>query len=159
MFRVTREIAFCYGHRLLNYEGKCRHLHGHNARAVVTLRGAELDSLGMLVDFVDIKERLQCWIEENLDHNMLLSAERPDPAGPPRPGRTRLRDGLQSHRREYRPPDLPQGQGGGAPRLGGLALGDRELLRGLFRTLIMDESKTEEPCGSSVFDAIATRTQ
>jgi 6-pyruvoyltetrahydropterin/6-carboxytetrahydropterin synthase len=77
MFRVTREIAFCYGHRLLNYEGKCRHLHGHNARAVVTLRGAELDSLGMLVDFVDIKERLQSWIEENLDHNMLLSAGDP----------------------------------------------------------------------------------
>ena len=77
MFRVTREIAFCYGHRLLNYEGKCRHLHGHNARAVVTLRGAELDSRGMLVDFVDIKERLQCWIEENLDHNMLLSAGDP----------------------------------------------------------------------------------
>src|SRR3954454_10521311 len=77
MFRVTREIAFCYGHRLLDYEGKCRHLHGHNARAVVTLKGAELDSRGMLVDFVDIKERLQCWIDENLDHNMLLSADDP----------------------------------------------------------------------------------
>ena len=31
----------------------------------------------MLVDFVDIKERLQCWIDENLDHNMLLSADDP----------------------------------------------------------------------------------
>ena len=39
MFRVTREIFFCYGHRLLNYEGKCRHLHGHNGRAVITLEG------------------------------------------------------------------------------------------------------------------------
>jgi len=77
MFRVTREITFCYGHRLLNYEGKCRHLHGHNARAVVTLAGPELDARGMLVDFVDIKERLQRWIDENLDHNMLLCAEDP----------------------------------------------------------------------------------
>lgn len=77
MFRVTREIAFCYGHRLLNYDGKCRYLHGHNARAVVTLEGSELDSRGMLVDFVDIKERLQSWIDENLDHNMLLCAEDP----------------------------------------------------------------------------------
>ena len=34
MFRVTKEIHFCYGHRLLNYDGKCRHLHGHNGRAV-----------------------------------------------------------------------------------------------------------------------------
>src|SRR6476469_1129792 len=77
MYRITKSVSFCYGHRLLNYEGKCRHLHGHNARAVVTLRGPELDSLGMLVDFVDIKERLQCWIEENLDYNMLLSAGYP----------------------------------------------------------------------------------
>ena len=42
MYRVTREIDFCYGHRLLNYEGKCRHLHGHNGRAVITLQGPEL---------------------------------------------------------------------------------------------------------------------
>jgi 6-pyruvoyltetrahydropterin/6-carboxytetrahydropterin synthase len=77
MFRVTREIAFCYGHRLLNYQGKCRHLHGHNARAVITLQGAELDSRGMLVDFADIKEKIHRWIDENLDHNMLLGAEDP----------------------------------------------------------------------------------
>jgi 6-pyruvoyltetrahydropterin/6-carboxytetrahydropterin synthase len=77
MFRIAREIAFCYGHRLLNYEGKCRHLHGHNARAVVTLEGTELDSRGMIFDFADIKERLQRWIDENLDHTMLLAAEDP----------------------------------------------------------------------------------
>ncbi len=37
MFRLTQEIDFCYGHRLLNYSGKCRHLHGHNGRAVIVL--------------------------------------------------------------------------------------------------------------------------
>ena len=31
MYRVTREIDFCYGHRLLNYAGKCRYLHGTTA--------------------------------------------------------------------------------------------------------------------------------
>ncbi len=40
--RVTREITFCYGHRLLEYNGKCRHLHGHNGRAVITLSAATL---------------------------------------------------------------------------------------------------------------------
>ena len=35
MFTVSREIDFCYGHRLLNYAGKCRHLHGHNGRVVI----------------------------------------------------------------------------------------------------------------------------
>ena len=36
MYVVTRELRFCYGHRLLEYAGKCRHLHGHNGRAVLT---------------------------------------------------------------------------------------------------------------------------
>jgi 6-pyruvoyltetrahydropterin/6-carboxytetrahydropterin synthase len=77
MFRVTREIDFCYGHRLLNYDGKCRHLHGHNGRAVITLQGAALDARGMLVDFVEIKRKVQQWIDENLDHNMLLCRDDP----------------------------------------------------------------------------------
>lgn len=77
MYRVTREIDFCYGHRLLNYNGKCRHLHGHNGRAVITLEGAQLDTRGMLVDFGDIKREVQRWIDENLDHNMILCRDDP----------------------------------------------------------------------------------
>jgi 6-pyruvoyltetrahydropterin/6-carboxytetrahydropterin synthase len=77
MYRVTREIAFCYGHRLLNYDGKCRHLHGHNGRAVITLEGPGLDRRGMLVDFGEIKRHVQRWIDENLDHNMLLCRDDP----------------------------------------------------------------------------------
>jgi 6-pyruvoyltetrahydropterin/6-carboxytetrahydropterin synthase len=77
MYRVTREIEFCYGHRLLNYQGKCRHLHGHNGRALVTLQGSELDAAGMLVDFAVMKQKVQRWIDENLDHNMLLCASDP----------------------------------------------------------------------------------
>jgi 6-pyruvoyltetrahydropterin/6-carboxytetrahydropterin synthase len=80
MYRVTREIRFCYGHRLLNYEGKCRHLHGHNGRAVITLETAQLDGLGMVVDFSRIKEVVSTWIDEALDHKMLL--HRDDPALP-----------------------------------------------------------------------------
>ncbi len=80
MFQVTREIEFCYGHRLLNYDGKCRHLHGHNGRAVITLQGTVLDRAGMLVDFAEIKAKVQAWIDENLDHTMLLC--RVDPLVP-----------------------------------------------------------------------------
>ena len=43
MFRVTREIDFCYGHRLLNYDGKCRYLHGHNGHAIITIESDKLD--------------------------------------------------------------------------------------------------------------------
>jgi 6-pyruvoyltetrahydropterin/6-carboxytetrahydropterin synthase len=77
MYRVTREIEFCYGHRLLNYDGKCRHLHGHNGRAVIVLEAQALDSRGMLVDFADIKRQVQRWVDENLDHNMILCREDP----------------------------------------------------------------------------------
>ena len=77
MYQVTREIRFCYGHRLLNYDGKCRHLHGHNGRAVITLAAPELDRLGMVLDFSDIKRVVQGWIDEALDHRMLLHRDDP----------------------------------------------------------------------------------
>ena len=77
MYRVTREIRFCYGHRLLNYEGKCRHLHGHNGRAVIVLESASLDRLGMVLDFSAIKESVNTWIDKVLDHKMLLHKDDP----------------------------------------------------------------------------------
>jgi 6-pyruvoyltetrahydropterin/6-carboxytetrahydropterin synthase len=80
MFRVTRELHFCYGHRLLNYDGKCRHLHGHNGRAVITLQADRLDPLGMVVDFSRLKQSVGGWIDTHLDHAMLL--HRDDPALP-----------------------------------------------------------------------------
>src|SRR4030042_176274 len=80
MFRVTREIHFCYGHRLLDYQGKCRHLHGHNARVLITIEAPELDERGMVLDFGDIKRVVSVWIDEHLDHRMIL--RRDDPAVP-----------------------------------------------------------------------------
>ena len=77
MFRVTKEIHFCYGHRLLNYDGKCRNLHGHNGRAVITLEAPALDRLGMVVDFTEIKRRVGAWIDDALDHKMLLHRDDP----------------------------------------------------------------------------------
>jgi len=78
MFRVTREIDFCYGHRLLNYDGKCKYLHGHNGRAVIAVQSPSLDERGMVLDFSDIKRVVSGWIDEQLDHRMIL--HRDDPA-------------------------------------------------------------------------------
>jgi 6-pyruvoyltetrahydropterin/6-carboxytetrahydropterin synthase len=72
MFRVTRGIEFCYGHRLLNYDGKCKHLHGHNGRAIITLESETLDDRGMVIDFSDMKKVVSKWIDDNLDHRMIL---------------------------------------------------------------------------------------
>lgn len=76
-YYVTRQIDFCYGHRLLNYEGKCRHLHGHNGRAVIQISSTKLDNRGMVLDFSDIKSVVSKWIDENLDHRMILHREDP----------------------------------------------------------------------------------
>lgn len=77
MFRVTREIDFCYGHRLLNYDGKCKYLHGHNGRAIITIEAEKLDERGMVLDFTDIKQVVSRWIDSNLDHRMLLHRDDP----------------------------------------------------------------------------------
>jgi 6-pyruvoyltetrahydropterin/6-carboxytetrahydropterin synthase len=77
MFKVTKHIDFCYGHRLLNYEGQCRHLHGHNGRVEIDLASDQLDARGMVVDFADIKRIIKTWIDETLDHRMLLREDDP----------------------------------------------------------------------------------
>jgi 6-pyruvoyltetrahydropterin/6-carboxytetrahydropterin synthase len=77
MFLVTREIRFCYGHRLLEYAGKCRHLHGHNGRAVISLAAQQLDPLGMVMDFSHIKRVVSEWIDDKLDHKMLMHKDDP----------------------------------------------------------------------------------
>lgn len=77
MYRVSLEIDFCYGHRLLNYSGKCRHLHGHNGKAVIHLEGEDLDNRGMLIDFTDIKKVVRTWIDDELDHRMILCKDDP----------------------------------------------------------------------------------
>ena len=80
MYAVTKVIHFCYGHRLLNYEGKCRYLHGHNGRVEIELGSERLDERGMVRDFNEIKETIQAWIDREFDHKMLLN--RKDPALP-----------------------------------------------------------------------------
>lgn len=76
-FSVTRLIHFCYGHRLLDYSGKCRHPHGHNGVLEVTIEKKGLDRLGMVVDFEEIKLKVQRWVDAELDHKMLLNRRDP----------------------------------------------------------------------------------
>src|SRR5258708_3139651 len=56
MFQVSVEETFSAGHALRGYRGKCENLHGHNYRVRVTLEGAQLDSIGLLVDFTRLKQ-------------------------------------------------------------------------------------------------------
>ena len=70
MFEVTVEQTFAAGHSLRNYHGKCENVHGHNYRCQVTLEGPELDAIGLLVDFVEVK-RLIHGVVDYLDHRFI----------------------------------------------------------------------------------------
>lgn len=77
MYRVTESIEFCYGHRLLRYKGKCAHLHGHNGRVEIELASTALNDQSMVADFSDISRIVKEWIDQNLDHRMLLHKDDP----------------------------------------------------------------------------------
>ena len=77
MYLVTKRIEFCYGHRLLDYDGVCKHPHGHNASVEIDVRTDSLDTLNMVVDFSDIKRIIKGWIDRELDHKMILREDDP----------------------------------------------------------------------------------
>ena len=77
MYTVTESIEFSYGHRLLRYQGKCAHLHGHNGRVEVEIAAPSLDDRSMVADFSDIGRIVRDWIDQHLDHRMLLNRDDP----------------------------------------------------------------------------------
>ena len=70
MFQVSVEETFSSGHALRGYKGKCENVHGHNYRVQVTLAGPQLDGIGLLVDFTELKRVLRGIIAV-LDHQFL----------------------------------------------------------------------------------------
>ena len=77
VYRVTTELHFSYGHRLLDYDGKCAHPHGHNGRVEIELYADVLDRADIAVDFTRVKHTVQGWIDQNLDHKMVLRGDDP----------------------------------------------------------------------------------
>jgi 6-pyruvoyltetrahydropterin/6-carboxytetrahydropterin synthase len=77
MYSVTKRIDFCYGHRLLDYDGVCKHPHGHNAVVEIEVRTSQLDGRNMVIDFSDIKRIVKGWIDRELDHKMVLRHDDP----------------------------------------------------------------------------------
>ena len=77
MYTITETVEFCYGHRLLRYKGKCAHLHGHNGRVEIEISSPALDEQSMVADFSDVSRIVRDWIDETLDHRMLLHKDDP----------------------------------------------------------------------------------
>ena len=70
MFEVSVEQTFAAGHALRNYKGGCEDVHGHNFRVRVTVAGEQLDSTGLLVDFVELKSLID-GVVAYLDHKFI----------------------------------------------------------------------------------------
>ncbi len=73
MITCTRRIEFDAAHRILKHESKCKMLHGHRYAVEATFVANHLDDLGRVIDFGEIKEVLGKWIDDNFDHNTILS--------------------------------------------------------------------------------------
>ena len=70
MFEISVEDTFAAGHALRAYRGKCEKVHGHNYKVRVTVAGDELNSAGLLMDFVELKRLLHS-VMDSLDHQFL----------------------------------------------------------------------------------------
>ena len=64
---VTKEFTFDSCHQLKEYVGACARLHGHTYKLQVTVEG-ELDKIGMVVDFKELKAYVDGMIIKSLDH-------------------------------------------------------------------------------------------
>jgi 6-pyruvoyltetrahydropterin/6-carboxytetrahydropterin synthase len=72
MIECTRRIEFDAGHRVIGHQHKCKYLHGHRYVLEITAMSSGLNELGMVVDFGELKNIIKDWIDENLDHNVIL---------------------------------------------------------------------------------------
>lgn len=77
MFTIVTKLQFCYGHRLMDYDGPCAHPHGHNAVAEIEMSSSRLDEVGMVIDFGEVVDVLSAFIDKELDHQMLLRKDDP----------------------------------------------------------------------------------
>lgn len=75
--RVTSRFAFDAAHRILGHASKCAYLHGHTYHLEVTVTAHQLDALGMVIDFDDLKALVRKAVLERWDHATLLSEQDP----------------------------------------------------------------------------------
>ena len=74
LFEVMIERNFSSAHQLRGYKGKCENLHGHNYKIEIYARGRELNDIGLLVDFVELKEAAD-EVVNFLDHRNINELE------------------------------------------------------------------------------------
>ncbi|MBO8158364.1 MAG: 6-carboxytetrahydropterin synthase QueD [Thermosyntropha sp.] len=71
MYELGVIQEFAAAHKLNNYEGNCRNIHGHTWKVEIVVEGEKLDENGMLIDFRELKKIAACLIAEKYDHRFL----------------------------------------------------------------------------------------
>lgn len=70
MYNLTIRTSFAAAHNLINYQGDCENLHGHNWKVDVSVTARDLDQAGLGIDFKILKKEAGAIINE-LDHKYL----------------------------------------------------------------------------------------
>jgi len=78
IIRLTKIFEFEMAHALYNYNGLCKHIHGHSYKLHVTIKGMPKHDLlapddGLLVDFKWLKKIINEEIVHRLDHALVLN--------------------------------------------------------------------------------------
>lgn len=74
---ITRKLEIDAGHRLLNHEGKCRHVHGHRYVVEVSCSAPGLDQVGRVIDFSVVKSVVGGWLDTHWDHGFVAQTGDP----------------------------------------------------------------------------------
>ncbi len=70
MYRLKIITSFAAAHCLINYQGDCENLHGHNWKVEVVVTAGELDKAGLGIDFKILKRETNQLLK-TLDHKYL----------------------------------------------------------------------------------------
>ena len=69
---LTKELTFDAAHRLMDYNGLCKNIHGHTFKLQVSIECFPLKD-GMGIDFNVMKKLIKDWTDDNLDHSIILN--------------------------------------------------------------------------------------
>ncbi|PKM79819.1 MAG: 6-carboxytetrahydropterin synthase QueD [Firmicutes bacterium HGW-Firmicutes-14] len=70
MYEISAYGHFDAAHFLRGYRGKCANIHGHRWKVEIILQGSELNELGIMIDFMDVK-RLLKEVTGRFDHKLI----------------------------------------------------------------------------------------
>jgi 6-pyruvoyltetrahydropterin/6-carboxytetrahydropterin synthase len=68
---ITKKFTFDSAHKLNDYQGKCKNLHGHTYTLNITVEGEIDQATGMVIDFYKLNEIVKSKVVNLLDHTYL----------------------------------------------------------------------------------------